>query len=1603
MTDIDPESPAASTSAASTSAALDHAVTSIALSVNQPSFQPPLQWRESGDLLRAQQGFDKLAQTIARRSGEHEFGQEALWLEATRLWFETTLESDQSDLALSDIRRRFERFNQPAWAELKQSTARFYHDMIHLSIATGLDEQAFDLYQKARDTVAVPPELRVKLLEIAHRLDRFDPATARLCIEALTTGPSADDAQTERLFEILRRAIRVTPDQPAPELLAEFRALNLQTWETAQRGWAVGHLAMADWRLGQLADADRWCHQCRQRHQEDPSETNLLIGTVSYLRHEWKLARDQFQRALGKDTPELHPIAMALSQLEELNDRLEQRGSGQTLEEFHRTIHQVLAGLRECERNDGWRLDTDWVMASAMAALGETEAALARFRQAPATLARWRHVATGWEILRVHLPAEEVDEWTRRLAADQPAVAQCLDVLRETAAFRFEEARRALAVVSSVHAEAVRNNQELQEVVSCLTTELALAQVDATPTVTETGLPAFQEWRDRLELRRLIERGDVENAGKLAERTTQHTAPPPYRERLQAVVAAVGHRSPEQADELFDKLVQNPSAEPLDRLHAALWQSYRGHHEEAEPHLRMFANLFPSCIECQLALIACALNLGRADEAREQLSQVSSLTNWRNQFRWAWFRPWQRLIPSQPSVDQALVASPRLADVLHAADLALQALHPELAAATLEHFQTLLGPHVPAFALDIGARFNRAAAIEAQRGNWEQACRFHQTALVHGNRDVQFVEAVATTYASATTAPDHVLEVLFAWLMEFPGKEIPFLATVPGGVFANLVRIESPVEPESERELAHRRRWTERFHQVRPDWDEPKRSLLRVQVRIKDDAAVIAVGESIREKRVADHRLLARALWNRGCFQEAATAFAAGEEPGWAGIVAAAKLFQSHCDEGHWLSEDVAKDLLSKLAETSEDLEHLPQWRLWTGAVLVASRRGADAVPYLESAVNDEMDADRRILLGLALLLAGEVERAEELWGSPQSLSSLVAMPEQLINWNRTEALLWMLVRLQRPGDHELPLLGKLTKEWRKLGETGVVFQTVVAELAFRIGDMAAAQEAVDALSQVEPRSTREILRSPVQCFLRDEREFVRCRMLMHKGQFELAERELSSDPACVIGETRRRYWQALSLIHMGDKPRGEMLLAELQDRCPTDPAIPAQRAQLRLADGDLVAAEGLCQSALTIDPTHAFAMFVNAELAERQGDIDGAMDTFRKILTLPNWQVHRRLRAAVAMALGRLMLTRSEARQALEFFRLARKSMPQDPLVVQRMGIVLAACAETEDEFQEAETLLATAASPNGHDLVVALARVITADHLNNTPAVSERLEVVLDHPQFTHLPAAIQREWVVFSVDTQLRQQCYRAAADALEQLLRDSPDEDIAERLRRCRLLEALQVLGRRPLPPDAFEQIRNAATTVCAGPQPPPIAVLLKAMGQLFTGQCETPEACAATRAELQASSHDNHETAWLTTIVRFWLGDELVKDELGTLWKQPETQSLRRVVETIAASQQQKAAPLADEARRLVAAPEIDGTVAFDLEDLIVVAALADGASKLERAEALLTQWHALRRGTDRTRLLLSKLLAKHAVKSLKQKKFGQTRQLLHDALAAAEG
>ena len=1570
--------------------------------LSHPSLEALTQLRDEGELLRARLGFDQFAHAIETAEVKASPESEALWLEATRLSFETALQSGQFDLAVSGLNQSFRRFQEPVWAKLRTDTDGFYHDMIRLSIGTKLDEQAFELYESARAHIRMPSDLRVKLLEIASRLGRFDPATARLCLEELTADSDRDPNDDQKLFKVLEQAIHVSPDSPEQELLAEFRSLNQQLQKVAPQAWAIGHLAMADWRLGNFKAARQWC-QAAKLNKTGMIETDLLVGAVSYLLHDWVKARSQLESAVSKKADALAVVAIFLQTLEQLNSVLEQRGRGQALVEFQEDVTRLFGELRDNDPDNGWQLDMQWVAGSVLAVVEQHEDAMACFTGARFALARWRHAWTAWELMRAHRTPAERDAWTQQIATAQPLLGQLLEVWWMTIELRFEDARRLLAAAREVHADALTIDSELAAVAAFLAAEVAASAAEMTPELPTEVPDGFHEWCDQLRLRRQLERGDIEAAKQLLDATNQHTAEPRRWRRILATVGTLDAEHQPEIGSAFEALATESLAEPLDELQWGLWLVQQARCDEAEPLLTKFSQRFPQCLECVLALIECWLHQSRLDEAREQLTGISQLTVWTNQRRVAWFRPWQRLVPDAARVDQARVAVPRLADVLHAVDLQLRAGLAALAVETMGHLEHLLGAQHAALAPEIGARFSQCAALEARGGQWERACRCHQEATARGHQEGSFAESVALGFAEAPSAPDRVLEVLLDWASGFVGDEAACLATTPGRVLARLTEIASPLEPESDFEFQHRWKWAARCQQALPDWDGPLRSLARGHARLHDDGAVIETTRLVRQPNAADQRLLARALWNLGRFGEAASAFATGGERAWGGCARAASLFLEIVEHERWLTDDDAAAVLVELQSRTAGAELPPQLPLWTGAVLVACGRGAEALPHLQAVATSDADesAGLRILVGLANLQAGELSVASQLWGPPAPLDELLASPERLVDWNRREAGLWLLVQLQRPDDRELPRLGQLVRQFRRLGEAGEVFRIAQLQFALRIGDSVVAQEAAESLEGADAFVPRDILAAPLRCLVRAEREFVRCRMSMQFGRFGDVEPAFQAAALELLWPSRSQYWQAMCLIRMGRKSDAEELLQRLQTLTPDDPMIPTQLAQLKLTGGDGAAAEPLVQRALELEPTHGFALLVASQLQERRNDDAGALNGLTQLLALPDWQVSRRVRASAELALGRHALKAKDLPQAELHFRAAQRWVPNNPVPSRRLGVLLAVRAETPDQLREADELLTQVAVVSPADLTVAIALVVTADQLGQTEAVAQRLERVVAHQRFKDLPQQTRREMAVLSVDTQLRQKRYAAAATALEQLQAEQPDAEVAERLLRCRMLQAMQVLGRRPLPEGALAEMLQAAEAVCAGYQPPAIAILLRAIGLLLTGQCAVKETRESALASVKALAGNDPETIRLARITRLWLGDETAREELAEVFAQPESVLLKRVVETVAASTQKKAGPLKDEGKRLAETSGADTAGAFDAEDMIVLAALADGASKAEQATDLLSQWHAAGHASERTQDLLSKLLAKQVARSLKLKKFGQTRTLLRQALAAA--
>jgi len=96
--------------------------------------------------------------------------------------------------------------------------------------------------------------------------------------------------------------------------------------------------------------------------------------------------------------------------------------------------------------------------------------------------------------------------------------------------------------------------------------------------------------------------------------------------------------------------------------------------------------------------------------------------------------------------------------------------------------------------------------------------------------------------------------------------------------------------------------------------------------------------------------------------------------------------------------------------------------------------------------------------------------------------------------------------------------------------------------------------------------------------------------------------------------------------------------------------------------------------------------------------------------------------------------------------------------------------------------------------------------------------------------------------------------------------------------------------------------------------------------------------------------------------------------------------------------------LAEEARKIAEGRDMPPAFPFDPDDVVFLGALASVAGKREEEAArLLEVWHGRSSGSTRTRRLHSQLLARRAVKTLRNKEVQQTHDLLVAALELIQG
>lgn len=1596
--------------------------------LDHPTLHALEQLFRKGQYLKARLGYQKLADSIELSEDDHGPFGEAVWLEASRGEFESSRETAFAGEAMSQLRSRFKRFDKPEWQSLREKSSDYYEEMISLSVDVGLDEQALEIFEQSREHVKLTPVLRRKLLEVSIRLGKADPGTARLCIEEAFSR-TLEPKEFDRLMRVIRQAIRIGMTNPADDLIDEFAGLNEEIRQQTDLRWPLAHLAMAACRQDRLEEAVQFAEAAGPQGDAD-TDSALLLGASFYFAKRIEPATSWFEHASRRKGSRRAQLAEFLLELVQLN-RLLYSGGHELADRaaFKAALNKRIAGLTARTVPEAWQLDSDWLLACAHIHIGQVEKGLQGWEAFPTRFASWPTVDCLHETLRINGRTEDAENLAAMVQEASPFLSSLLKVRTAVREFRFDEAAGIVATLKATASQ--ERDGTLLSVAECVSTEVAMASAATEQKTGEfvrpessTARDVTGDWREQLEIRRLIEHSRFELAEQQLSQVKWLTVPAVEAARLQAVLEFA--RDPDAPlAERFSEICSSPASLPVDRLNR-VFVKHRASPRDAQDELESMHKEWPDCLEVSLAVLRGRLAKETTESEPDvagfseseaaitsELQKLCTLSTWQNRTVSAWVRPWQHLVPAGDSVPGAAVKPARLADMLQATDLQQQCGLLEDSVRTLGQLESLAGDASTALRAPVSERFETAATHALEKSEWDQACQWHREAVARGGEENDFAERLAGRFSDAPSAPDTVIAVFFEWTGQFTQSESDFLTTQVGRTLVPLLQIDRQV-PEHAEELAIRRYRLEELNEIRPDWDLPKRGLAFAAARDGNDRLVVSLVESITEKRPAEQELIGHALWRLRRFAESDVAFAAAGTPGWNGCARAAARLVEMEQNGQWLSGREADAILKLLDAAGLDAKQAARVREWRIAIQLGARRGEIALAELIAANESEWLhlETMRASHGLALLLAGRKEEAC-LQFCPEELRD-GELTRERVDGHQEGIDLFLLVRLALPDRSVLPQLHRMLTDLRKLNDQQPAFLLAQAHLALLQTDPRTARRHLDQLNSQRGQETKpdgqeaglrdsppeKLLLASLNPLLRAEAGFVEARIQMQSGDVAEAAKTLEANAPQRLWPEPNQYWQSLCLLSSGKRKPALKMLEELTARLPLDATAAAQLAAIHLQSDDWDAAARWQAEASNRDPGHPFALLVKGQLSECSDETDEARRCFEKLAGIDELAAGRRCQAAARLALGRFAQAAGNLDEAVVHFREASRLHPENPVCVRRLGLMLAVNAQSEEDWRTADRNLEAVEKLAPDDPLVLLGRISTADALEQTDLLAERLTQLVQHAEFGRLPASVQRDLALLSADTQLRRKEFGAAADALDRLFQQQPEEKIQDRLRKCRLLQALQLVGTRPIPDGALEKIRMAAEAVCEGADAPAHAVLLKIIAVLLLGELAEQKQREAALAEVHALTIDDEGLQDIAMTTRLWLGDDSIREELTGRLSTKDRTELRTCVELIAASLNQDGTRFRDEAQRLTSDETGEISTPFNPDEVVLVGALAGVKSQKDRSRTcdVLEQWHDQGRGNSQTRLVHSQLLADQGVRALKGRNFGSSRSLLKKAI-----
>jgi len=1581
--------------------------------------------RSQGQRRLALHGFEALATRVARLD-RPSLDEQIVWLQATRRAFETATELDEPDRAIAGLERNASTFRSPAWSQQRETTHRYYWSIIELSLRFGRDREALEIYRRVPRALEPEPDLKRKLIEAAVRVGHRDAITARLCIEGLAER-LWNESDREPVVRLVRGAIRIELDRPGDERLSEYAALNVRMREVEDLAWVAANLAMVAFREGRLDDALDRCSEAGEP-EDDDATSRVLLAIVFYCARRWKRAIALLDRALEIAGDSARPHWSLYRRLCRVNLLFEESEKAGGRADFLRQLESELDGGRPDLSHDDRDLNAAWVFGTSQFLLGRDDEAIELFERAPPRHATWQHALAQVHSLVRAGQRETAQSRLRDLEAARPDAALLIRLLFARMAIDqldWDDAELSLQAAEQNEAEFVADDVDLTTVRDCLAAELALSQpeplLQSAPSfgfagemtladaevspgdVGRAGVSAsVRAWARRLESRWRRDRGELGAAETLLNEPLQFVAPEAEVRRLQAVQRAFTDNASEEAGARFEHLATVPSAQPIDRLHWGLWLCGLRRHQEALSALEGC----PDCLESELARAECFLaDASTAERAREILTSLSERCVWQTARRAAEFRPWHGLVSPDAWGLDAEVSMHRISDMLHAADLMIDADLHEAALETVTLACRLVGDEhlrVASVRRSVGQTYQHAARAQlelqsdpADQSHLLEACRLEEEATSLGVEDADFAVRLATAVSGDEFAPDAVLQVLCRWVVKrhedgsFQSDAVVVCA-VERFLFIN---DETPVSSD---EVARRERFSVRLRDECPKWDWPWRNMARAHHRRREHEHVIECVAAIQEPTREDLCLRGQACWSLGRFDEAAEVFEAADEVGWVGCARAAETFRRMREEGLPLAEEEAETLCDALNWNQCDALLAPMVRAWHGAVLVAARLGARAVEVLDVdqlPSENEFRGKALLLRGLALLLCGRRDEALQLW-TPADEGDSPA--------DRQRVALRMLVIVQHASADQRAEVVERARQMRQRGVKGEAFHLLEAQLALLRGEPDAARRSAAAAAE---SADGDLLLAPLRVAFEAEHDFVLARLAMHDGDFQGAAERLESSGRHRFWSGAEPYWRAVCLGHLGDEEGARSLLSAVVEEEEDNAAAHAQLAMIFCRQGQWDQAQAHAERSLELEPAQPFALLAMGHVHEGRQDRAAASRCYEVVVGQKPGVVGPRAAAVAHLALGRLAQAGGDLADAEDSYRRAVELEPDGNMPKRRLGLLLVLRADSQDQLARAEDLLIPVAEAEPDDVVVALAVAHLACELEKPEEECRCLQRLIAMEGFAQLPKELRRQLARWSADVQIRLSRYDAAAEAYERIVADDPSPEAREDLLKCRMLQAVQLVKQKPMPADGLERVLQAAEAVCLGrlEQPEPAAVLLRALCRVLLGALDDDQR-QPLLVEVKACQEKHPEMDHLACLVRFLAGDgqEAVAKWLAGLGDGHA--ACRRGIELLAANLRGDVLALSTEAERLAGSGDEPGgdAIPFQPEDVVLVGALrAAGARKPDEACHLLRLWHGHHPGTRRSLVLQSQLLAKQASKSIKKtKRLQEARQLLAEAVMA---